>query len=77
MKRKMSRFLVGIENLDTSHVEDMNSMFYFSKDGTKEFDLGDEFDTSHVKDITAMFLGDGSKQFEKNSDWVLNLTFQR
>ena len=36
-------FLVGIENLDTSHVESMSSMFYFSEDGTKEFDLGDQF----------------------------------
>ena len=58
-------FLVGIENLDTSHVEDMNSMFYFSKDGTKEFDLGDEFDTSHVKDITAMFWAMGRNNLKK------------
>ena len=55
-EEKNEPFLIGIENLDTSHVEDMRSMFYYSEDGTKEFDLGDEFDTSHVKDITNMFL---------------------
>ena len=58
-------FLVGIENLDTSHVEDMRSMFYYSEDGTKEFDLGDEFDTSHVKDITDMFWAMGRKNLKK------------
>ena len=58
-------FLVGIENLDTSHVEDMNSMFYYSEDGTKEFDLGDEFDTSHVKDITDMFWAMGRNNLKK------------
>ena len=58
-------FLVGIENLDTSHVEDMNSMFYYSEDGTKEFDLGDEFDTSQVKNITDMFWAMGRNNLKK------------
>ena len=58
-------FLVGIENLDTSHVESMRSMFYFSKDGTKEFDLGDQFDTSNVKDISNMFIEMGEGTLKK------------
>ena len=58
-------FLVGIENLDTSHVEDMSFMFYFSEDQTTEFDLGDNFDTSHVKDISAMFYVMGGSSLKK------------
>ena len=58
-------FLVGIENLDTSHVESMRAMFYFSKDGTKEFDLGDQFDTSNVKDISNMFIEMGEGTLKK------------
>lgn len=54
-KEEDEPFLLGIENLDTSHVEDMRSMFYYSNDQRKEFDLGDNFDTSNVKNISYMF----------------------
>lgn len=39
------KFIDGIENLDTSHVTNMQYMFYFSHDNTTVFDLGDNFDT--------------------------------
>ncbi|MDD7348931.1 MAG: BspA family leucine-rich repeat surface protein [Clostridiales bacterium] len=54
-KEEHEPFLVGIENLDTSHVVDMHYMFYFSHDNTAVLDLGDNFDTSNVKNISHMF----------------------
>ncbi|MDD7348932.1 MAG: BspA family leucine-rich repeat surface protein [Clostridiales bacterium] len=58
-------FLIGIENLDTSHVENMDSMFFFSEDQRNEFDLGDNFDTSNVKDISNMFRDMGFAKLQK------------
>ena len=59
------KFIDGIENLDTSHVTNMQYMFYFSHDNTTVFDLGDNFDTSKVKDISYMFYEMAYPRLEK------------
>ena len=44
----------------------LRAMFYFSKDGNKEFDLGDQFDTSNVKDISNHVIEMGERYVEKD-----------